>query len=186
MTFQLGDDGEINYLEPKDKPKRKQKSLVRRSLRGCAQLFFLTIFLMVGFVGGFALYFVRNPIRINSQSIQSNVCPGTIKMISVAGASVMFPNPPGSLRDGRTVIGLDGHSTMGIDRSGQVDSLNLAKDEKHVIESRYEQVAPYFFIYTWVIDNFGQFNERILTDGKFPSYSPDNKRIAVFRFSGYD
>jgi Tol biopolymer transport system component len=105
-------------------------------------------------------------------------------MVSVADGSVLFANPPGFFRAGRTLIGIDGHSTEQIDRPGEVYALSLAADKIHVVESRYEKTAPYFFIYTWELSKFAQWNERLITDGQFPSWSPDMKQIAFFRFSG--
>src|SRR5882724_11235766 len=186
MTMRIGDDGEIEFLEPTEKPKRKKKSFTQRGLQGCAQLFFLAVFFVFGSIGGFAFYFVRNPG--SSQNAHSTVvCVGQIKTISVAGASVLFPKPVGSQKDGRMLLGMDGHSSEVIDqRPGNVDSLSLAEDKTHIVESRYEKIAPYFFIYTWVLSNFAQWNEQLLTDGRYPSWSPDMKQIAFFRFSGSD
>ena len=80
MTMRIGDDGEIEFLEPTEKPKRKKKSFTQRGLQGCAQLFFLAVFFVFGSIGGFAFYFVRNPG--SSQNAHSTVvCVGQIKTI---------------------------------------------------------------------------------------------------------
>src|SRR5438046_1522383 len=132
MTFRLGDDGELEPVDADGKLKRKRKVKDRGWLRGCARIFRLGAFEVRGLIGGFALFFLPNPNNaFTTRNLNSGkLCQADIKMISVAAASVLFQSPNSSSMTERELIILDGHTSAGIGRLGQVDSLNLASDGK--------------------------------------------------------
>jgi Tol biopolymer transport system component len=188
MDFQLGDDGELVPIEVEGKSKRKKKASERGLLRAFGQIVLLTLFFSLGSVGGFASYLVRNPNnRFNSPGANTgNYCTPYIKSMSVADASVFFQGANGHNPQARMLIGMDGHRTSVIDRPGEVDALNLGQDGKHVVESRYVNIDPYFLIYTWELSDLAEWNEQIVTDGKYPAWSPDIHQIVYFKFKGSD
>lgn len=140
------------------------------------------------FIGGMAIGVILFS-RLSSPAVHLDPlgsCVTRINMISAGGAKVMFQDDPRQAGAPRLVEGMDGKLFETIDRPGQVDSLDLAPDGVHILESRREEVYPYYFIYSWMESNFAQWNERMLTYGQYPSWSPDMKRIAFFRFYSFD
>lgn len=187
MSYQVGDDGELDFIEvEEEKPKRKRKP--QRYLRGCLKIAVLLVFFFLSSIGGFAYYFLRNPNALSGlpNALAPGACNEHITTISVAAASVLFQQQTSNQPPRRLAVTMDRTTNTSFGLRGNADSISLANDGIHIAEARYEVVYPHFFIYTWKIDEYGHSDERMLTDGQYPSWSPDNRQIAFFRSGSFD
>lgn len=134
---------------------------------------------IIGAAGG-ALIFVRvnamNPLNVLSNA----TCAASAQSLDAGGSMLIMVGPFGQ-RD-RTLLGLDGRQIQVVKRTWTDGWVDLAADDTHVVESLPSNVYPKEFIYSWAIKDGQWTDEKALTYGVFPSWSPDMKQIAFFRW----
>jgi Tol biopolymer transport system component len=177
----VGDDGEIEVLDlyPPEKPKRKRKPF-SRPLR-VLMLFFLSLLLIaLSSVGAYSIY---SQLQVSQANASAPVCIERIRRIAGGGNSVVFQNNTDPMNRGApysfNVIAMDRSSNTFFSVYTEAVSFDISEDQTQIVESRYVSPLASYMIYVWPMDDAS--NVKQLTEGEYPSFSPDGTQIAFFR-----